>query len=787
MKLIKIILPIFFALIITSNIHGQSVGLVLSGGGAKGLYHIGILKALEENSIPIDYVSGTSMGSIVAGMYAAGYSANEMEAIFLSDVVNYWLTGKIEDKYQYYYKKNDPTPAMLSIDVDLIGMIKKNKLKYQDTIPKKVIFSLPQKTKKEEKPRTYSMYSSIQLDLAMMYFFASASSQCKNNFDSLFVPFRCVSVDIYKKKEYLWRSGDLGMAIRSSMAIPIVFRPVQIDSMLMYDGGLRNNFPWKETKDAFNPDIIIGGKCVGGKTDLSSVVDQVEMLVMNQTNYDMPKEDGIMIERNVDVGMLEYEKAAVVIEMGYQDAIKMMPEIKERISRRVSPEETHIKRMKYREELPVLEFDNFDINGLTNRQREYIESQIASRQVSDGRSISYEEFKTDYLKIISEGVMDGDFPTATYNEENGLFDLNVDMYSKPSFKAMVGLNISSTSVNQAYLGLHYRSVARILSTYMIDGYIGSFYSSVKLGGRFNFYGGKNPYYIEPSLVYNFYDYARGNSQRISYKSSDLGYSRYNDFYTSLVVGMPISRTTKFEFRTAGGHDNYSYTRIPYITNDMKPEKSGVNFFTLNASISRNSLNYTMFATRGLEQRIAIFGDITKERFNGLSIEQGDPEAGTYRNLTGGVSFSRQKYFHISKFFNVGYSINALYSTNIETSNKYMYAMMSPVFEPTEQSKTLFMPEFRNRSYFALGLKPIFEVSEKLYLKTEGYCYMPDITSYIDVANKLKYIFAATIVYQSPVGAISFNYSRYFRVSSGKANYYTFNIGLTMFHKKGIVY
>ena len=92
---------------------GTKVGLVLSGGGAKGLTHIGIIRALEENHIPIDYIAGTSMGAIVGSLYAMGYSPDDMERLLKSDSFKRWYTGNIEEKYIYYFKKNPPTPEFL--------------------------------------------------------------------------------------------------------------------------------------------------------------------------------------------------------------------------------------------------------------------------------------------------------------------------------------------------------------------------------------------------------------------------------------------------------------------------------------------------------------------------------------------------------------------------------------------------------------------------------------------------------------------------------------------------
>ena len=95
------------------------IGLVLAGGGAKGLYHIGVIKALEESEIPIDYVSGTSMGAIIGALYAAGYSVAEMEAIVASGKVEEWVSGMLDPKYKFYYTERPDSPSMLSIYADI--------------------------------------------------------------------------------------------------------------------------------------------------------------------------------------------------------------------------------------------------------------------------------------------------------------------------------------------------------------------------------------------------------------------------------------------------------------------------------------------------------------------------------------------------------------------------------------------------------------------------------------------------------------------------------------------
>ncbi len=97
--------------------HPQSVGLVLSGGGAKGIAHIGVIRALEEHNIPIDYIAGTSMGSIVGGLYAAGYTTDEMMDLLLSEDFSYWSTGRIDPYREYYFSRQQRLPTMYTYDI----------------------------------------------------------------------------------------------------------------------------------------------------------------------------------------------------------------------------------------------------------------------------------------------------------------------------------------------------------------------------------------------------------------------------------------------------------------------------------------------------------------------------------------------------------------------------------------------------------------------------------------------------------------------------------------------
>lgn len=202
------------------------VGLVLSGGGAKGLAHIGVIKVLEEAGIKPDYIAGTSMGSIIGGLYACGYSPHQMDSIvqridwsvILSDMIP--LTDVVP------VEKNDYNRFQLEFDITKDGL----------TIPSGVVRG----------QRISELLSELTWNVANI-----------EDFDQLPIPFRCVAADLTKSKTHVFKGGDLMLAMRSSMAIPSIFTPVKLDSMLLVDGGVLDNFPVTTALD-MGADIIIG-------------------------------------------------------------------------------------------------------------------------------------------------------------------------------------------------------------------------------------------------------------------------------------------------------------------------------------------------------------------------------------------------------------------------------------------------------------------------------------------------------------------------------------------------
>ena len=228
-----LVMMMAIAVIAYGSARDGKVGLVLSGGGAKGIAHIGVIQALEENDIPIDYITGTSMGAIVGGLYASGFTPAEMLELLASPGFAGWSTGQIDPNRLYYFQSEPQNPSMIKINFG------KDSTRFTSVLP-------------------VSLINPIPMNMAFLDIFSRYTAQCGGDFDRLFVPLRTVTSDVYAKHKVVLSKGSLADAVRMSMSFPMVFEPIDLDGVPMYDGGIYDNFPVDVMVEDFNPSALVG-------------------------------------------------------------------------------------------------------------------------------------------------------------------------------------------------------------------------------------------------------------------------------------------------------------------------------------------------------------------------------------------------------------------------------------------------------------------------------------------------------------------------------------------------
>ncbi len=303
MKYYLCLLSIIILLSTPSNNLAQEnqpkIGLVLSGGGARGFAHIGTLKLIDSLQIPIDYIVGTSMGGIIGGLYASGYTGNEIEKQVLSSNWIEILGDELPRSETPYLEKKDDGAFLIELGIE--GL----------------------------KPVLPSGFVSGQLASLLLSDLTSGVGTIRN-FDNLPIPFRCVAVDLVTGSEVVLQNGSLAKAMRATMSLPSIFSPVEWGDSLLIDGGMLNNFPSDVLKE-MGADIIIGvniGSQLAPKEELNNLVDILSQTMVltdfakQRRNYELC--DLIITPDLGDFTTMDFdnEKVKNIIQIGINAASK---------------------------------------------------------------------------------------------------------------------------------------------------------------------------------------------------------------------------------------------------------------------------------------------------------------------------------------------------------------------------------------------------------------------------------------------------------------------------------
>ena len=747
----------------------QKVGVVMSGGGAKGLYHIGVLEALEENGVPIDYVAGTSMGSIIAAMYAAGYSPAEMRAIVNSGVVKEWVSGRIDpNKYMAYYRQVGSNPAFLSLRIDVESPSGKRL-----RVPRNLI-------------------SSTQIDMALTELFAPATAAADGDFDRLMVPFLCVASDLNHRGPVVLREGDLSEAVRSSMSIPLVFKPMVKDSMLLYDGGIYDNFPWKPLDEDFRPDLIVGSICTEGNTppsEESNIMDQAFMLAMHDTDYTLPEERSVTIRRAVGVNMLDFDQAEAIMNAGYEDAVAVMPQLLEKVAERRDSAYYAGRREAFRAKCPPLVFDDYKLEGLKRAQREYIRDfvQVDRRTPGIQRPMGFEELKDNLFEVLAGGDFTMDFPTVRYDSVRERYSFEAKFGTRPNFKIILGGNISSTAFNQAYVGIDHQWIGRVGQRLNAELYLGPIYTWGALGGRTDFYLVK-PVFLDYSYNFSVHNLRHGSFGNVT-KIDNTEQVKESESFFSLSAGMPLTHRSVLMLRANAGHVNYRYDSDELFVDET--DHTRFSFFGLKAEVARNTLDKFLYPRRGSDLRLSAVWVSGRDKFRPYDAEG---FLSRTRRRWFGARFSWDKYFDIPScgWFSFGFNLDGVYTNHPDFTSPGATLMSEPSYAPVPHARMIHMPDFHAPWFVGGGVMPTFDLLPNFFFRTGFYAMYRSARSGVPAVptaspdRRWHYIAETSFVYHTPIGPVSLALTKY-DLRDWRNMYLTFNFGYTIFAPKGTFY
>lgn len=712
--------------------------MVLSGGGSSGVSHIGVIKALEEHNIPIDYVAGTSMGAFVGALYASGYSPQEMEQIFLSGEIKDWAEGNLDEKYIYYLREKDENPTIITFKIDL------------DTLLETVLPT--------------NLISPVALDYGLMKIFAPATAEANNDFDSLFIPFRCMASDIISKKEVILKDGKLAVAVRSSMAYPFYLSPVPFEDKLLFDGGLYNNFPADVMYKDFLPDYIIGSN-VSSNFEIpneDNLVSQIKTIIVDNTEYSIPCEDGFIVEpETTGYSLFDFNKNEELIKLGYEATIKQIEYIKKNIQRRVDKTDLMERRKNYKKSLPKLIFEDIEVEGMTAAQNKYVRKSLRFK----GDTVSAENIKSEYIKVSSDDKIKKIYPQAEFNKESNYFTLKLKSKKEKDLFVSIGGVYSSRPINEVYIGLQYNILSKTAISVIADTYFGKLHNSLSGGFRLDF-PFQLPFYWKTTFTVDGWDYFKSNST--FFEDTRPSFLVINDQYFKSELGFPVAYKGKIIVDgTAGEMVNKYYQTKQFISTDTT-DKTRFRNFSLGLHFERNSLDMKQYASKGgffsFGARFVRGEEHARPGSTSIIKDEFDTILEWAR-----VKITYDKYFSLSKNVRLGIFGEGVYSNQPFFNNYTASVLSAPAFEPLSESKTLFQENFRAHSYFALGVKNIYQLFKNVQLRFEGYLFQPHQqilyddqkkATYGSVWNDRQFILASSLVYTTPLGPIAVNLNYY---------------------------
>lgn len=548
------------------------VGLVLSGGGAKGFAHIGILKELEKAGVQIDYIGGTSMGAIIGGLYSSGYSADQIEGVINETDFMKLMRDNISRREKPFFTKEHGEKHAISLPV------------------KNGAIGLPLGLSKGQ---------------SVLNFLTELLAPVDNvkDFSKLPIPFYCIATNIESGEEVILEKGSLPLALRASGAFPSLLNPIEIDGKLLVDGGVVNNFPVDVMKKK-KMDLIIGVSVQGQllKRDELASIASLLMQIVNFQMYEKSDEQVRLLNFYIKPDIIEYsvisfDKKNEIINEGKKVAKSfrvVFDSIAKLQKNKKKPQKFKIQKGKFL-------VDRIIIKGNKNYTNSYI---LGKLQLREGDSVSYR----DISKKISVLSASNNFK-------------RIDYHFKKSFQGKKLELIVKEEKNQSYLrlGLHYDFLYKsaVLLNYNHKNILtqnDEFSLDVGVGDRVRY---DFQYFIDNGLLPSYGVKSRYNTFNSDFLSDDtLINIRYSDFTNGLYLQTTMDKKFAIGIGVEQQYITAKSSNILSSGREVFFDKS--NYINMYSFLKLDTYDKQMFPTKGFYADLGFKWSVWSDRNNRLS-------------------------------------------------------------------------------------------------------------------------------------------------------------------------
>ena len=541
------------------------VGLVLSGGGAKGLAHVGVLKMLDSLGVRVDYVAGTSMGAVVGGLYASGHTGKQLDSIIRSTKFDLLISDEIPRESKTFYERKNGEKYALSLPM--------NDFKIH----------LPSSISRGQ--NLFNLVSKLTLSVSGI-----------NEFSKLPIPFYCIATDMATGNEVVLEHGNLAQAIAASSALPTLFQPVILDNKLLMDGGIVNNFPVMDlaSKDI---DIIIG---VSVQDDLLEIneLESVSNILNQISNFRAAEEmseksslTDIYIKPDVaDYSIVSFKDGVKIINKGEETALLYLKELKA-IAKAQNFTKTEVKFPDFKK----IKINDISISGLDKYTSSYVKGKLRFRT---GEIISFNDFSKGVNNLVATNNFDS-FLYKFYPSNNG-YDLSAKVIEAKNttfvkfgvhfdqlYKSAALLNFTK---KQLFLKNDVLSIDFILGDnirYNFDYYIDKgFYWSVGLNSKYiGFDSVNSPAGLITDEIYPEVDKIRMNFSEFTHQ-----------FFIESLIKKDIALKIGVELKSTKISTNENAFMTAFATTEYTFEDS--DFYSFFGAIKYDTIDNKFFPTSG---------------------------------------------------------------------------------------------------------------------------------------------------------------------------------------------
>ncbi len=563
MRFFQVALLLFLSLPLSAQ--RPKVGVTLSGGGAKGLAHIGILKAIDSAGLKVDYVTGTSMGSVIGGLYAVGYSADSIEKLARS--VDWDL--------------------LLSNQASLRSLFMEEKDEYN-----KYDIELPWVNNKFKISTGFLEAQELWLKLAEFYFPVTPTK----DFSQFSIPFRCIATDVGNGQAVVLKDGELISAIRSSMAIPSVFTAIDHDGKRLVDGGISRNFPVRDVKE-MGADIVIGSTVASGLLPPDKVRNIIQLLLQiaffreaEDNKKEVPLCDIYIPFKLDNYTMASFGDADKILEAGMEEGRKLFPRFKalaDSLNAIYGKAEWPVNRMPdlktvYVKEVEVKGLENTSSNFFINTMNFHVNRRYTARELAGMIRQAYgtRYYSRIYYSLIPVG--ENNYRIVFDIEENPLTYLKAAVH----YNRFSGIGVIANITSRNLLLSNSRSLASINlgESFRIRG------EHLQYLGRLKDYG------LTVKTQFDRFDVITYEQT----KNRQSGLYKQNIFEVSERLHYSPTRDLTFGI----GHKFEWLTYHPRIASGIEVRGSNAfsSFFTY---LHHNSLDRSIFPKRGLKIEVEL--------------------------------------------------------------------------------------------------------------------------------------------------------------------------------------